>query len=99
MNIGTFTKSEDGFTGTIRTLTLSTKVKLVPVEKKSEKAPDFRILSGTLEIGAAWKNISRESRPYVSAILDDPSFPAPIYANLFENETGEHTLLWSRKES
>jgi uncharacterized protein (DUF736 family) len=27
--------------------------------------------------------------------LDDPSFNAPIYANLFEDEVGDgHTLIW-----
>jgi uncharacterized protein (DUF736 family) len=29
--------------------------------------------------------------------LDDPSFNAPIYANLFDDEDGEaFTLIWSR---
>ncbi len=29
--------------------------------------------------------------------LDDPSFNAPIYANLFDDEDGEgYTLIWSR---
>ncbi|HBF56947.1 MAG TPA: DUF736 domain-containing protein, partial [Afipia sp.] len=27
--------------------------------------------------------------------LDDPSFPAPIYASLVENEDG-YALIWSR---
>ncbi|HCX17407.1 MAG TPA: DUF736 domain-containing protein, partial [Afipia sp.] len=29
--------------------------------------------------------------------LDDPSFNAPIYANLFDDEDGDtHSLIWSR---
>ena len=28
--------------------------------------------------------------------LDDPSFTAPIYANLFEGDNGEYALIWSR---
>jgi Protein of unknown function (DUF736) len=33
---------------------------------------------------------------YLSLKLDDPSFTAPIYANLFDDEGGEgYTLLWS----
>src|SRR5690242_20374233 len=32
-NIGTFTTEKDGFTGTLRTLTLNVKVKLVPNDK------------------------------------------------------------------
>ena len=39
-NIGTFTADKDGFTGTLRTLTLNVKVKLVPNDKgSSENAP------------------------------------------------------------
>lgn len=41
--IGTFTADKDGFTGTIRTLTLNVKVKLIPNEKESENTPDFRV--------------------------------------------------------
>jgi uncharacterized protein (DUF736 family) len=36
-------------------------------------------------------------RDYLSVKLDDPSFNAPIYANLFDDEDGEtFTLIWSR---
>jgi len=32
-----------------------------------------------------------------SVKLDDPSFNAPIYANLFDDEDGDgFTLIWSR---
>jgi Protein of unknown function (DUF736) len=42
--IGTFTKTENGFTGTVKTLSLNVKtVKFVPVEGDSERGPDFRI--------------------------------------------------------
>ena len=50
-----------------------------------------------VEIGAAWSKRSDEGRDYLSLKLDDPSFNAPIYANLFDDEGGEdYTLLWSR---
>ena len=50
-----------------------------------------------MEIGAAWAKRSNEGRPYLSVKHDDPSFNAPIYANLIEDEGGEsHTLIWSR---
>ncbi|MNE94905.1 hypothetical protein D3C80_1929240 [compost metagenome] len=32
---------------------------------------------------------------YLSVKLDDPSFPAPIYASLVEVDGG-HSLIWSR---
>ena len=51
---------------------------------------------GRAEIGAAWSRRSEEGRDYLSLKLDDPSFNAPIYANLFDGEGGDHTLIWSR---
>ena len=97
-NIGTFTAQNDSFTGTVRTLTLNVKVKIIPNAKESENAPDYRIVAGNFEIGAAWKKISKAERSYLSATLDDPSFPATIYARLVEGEDGAHNLIWSRSK-
>ncbi|MBU9610608.1 DUF736 domain-containing protein [Burkholderia multivorans] len=98
-NIGTFTAEKDGFTGTLRTLTLNVKVKLVPNDKgDSGNAPDFRVQTAGHDIGAAWKKVSKSERPYVSVSLDDPSFPATVYARLIENEDGTHDLIWSRSK-
>ena len=98
-NIGTFTADKDGFTGTLRTLTLNVKVKLVPNDKgDSEKAPDFRVQAASHDIGAAWKKTSEAGRDYLSVTLDDPSFPAPVYARLIEGEDGTHDLIWSRSK-
>lgn len=96
--IGTFTHAGNGsFSGTIKTLTLNAKATLRPIDKESDKAPDFRLAVGTVECGAGWKKTSRENREYISVKLDDPTFPAPIYATLIETETpGEYALIWSR---
>jgi len=46
----------------------------------------------------AWKKTSNEGRFYVSVKLDDPSFPAPIYATLVEGEEADsYSLIWSRR--
>ncbi|MCZ7559659.1 MAG: DUF736 domain-containing protein [Burkholderiaceae bacterium] len=98
-NIGTFTADKDGFTGTLRTLTLNVKVKLVPNDKgNSENAPDFRLQAAGHDIGAAWKKTSETGREYLSVTFDDPSFPAPVYARLIEGEAGTHDLIWSRSK-
>ncbi|MGB3068942.1 MAG: DUF736 domain-containing protein [Ottowia sp.] len=98
-NIGTFTAEKDGFTGQLRTLTLNVKVKLVPNDKgENENASDIRLQAAGHDIGAAWKKISEAGRPYVSVSLDDPSFPATVYARLIENEDGTHDLIWSRSK-
>ena len=49
--IGTFTRAEDGsYTGTIKTLSLNVKARLLPAEpSQSEKAPALRVM----EIGRA----------------------------------------------
>jgi uncharacterized protein (DUF736 family) len=96
--IGSFTASENGYSGSIKTLTLNIKAKFVPSDSENDKAPDYRIFVGTTEFGAAWKKTARESdREYLSVKLDDPSFPAPIYASLVKVEGDEgYTLIWSR---
>ncbi|MFO1108407.1 MAG: DUF736 domain-containing protein [Bradyrhizobium sp.] len=98
--IGTFTASDNGFAGSIKTLTLNIKAKFIANEKENDKAPDYRIFAGTaVEFGAAWKKTARDSdREYLSVKLDDPSFPAPIYASLVKVDDGESfTLIWSRR--
>ena len=51
-----------------------------------------------VEIGAAWSKRSGEGRDYLGLKLDDPSFTAPIFANLFDDESGDtHSLIWSRQ--
>lgn len=47
--IGTFTSNGNGFTGSIRTLTLNVKAKLTRVENPSDKGPQFRIFAGTVD--------------------------------------------------
>lgn len=100
--IGTFTPARDGFLqGTIRTLTLDTPAQLEPIHSEAEGAPAYRVYAGEIELGAAWAKVGRESgRAYHQVRLDDPSFPAPIFANLIADpETGIHSLIWSRPKT
>jgi uncharacterized protein (DUF736 family) len=97
--IGTFTAADNGYTGSVKTLTLNVKAKFVATEKTNEKAPDYRIVAGATEFGAAWKQKAQNSdREYLSVKLDDPSFPVPIYAALVKGEGDDSfTLIWSRR--
>jgi len=96
--IGTFTKSGDTFTGSVKTLNINAKTSIKTADKGSGKAPDYRVFSGSVEFGAAWKKTSGEGRDYLSVKLDDPSLPAPIYATLVESEeAGSFSLIWSRR--
>ena len=98
--IGTFKKSGNNeFTGEIVTLSVQAKgVRIVPETRATgENAPSHRVLVGRAEIGAAWSKRSNEGRDYLGLKLDDPSFTAPIFANLFDDEDGEsYSLIWSR---
>ena len=101
--IGTFKKTgSNEFTGEIVTLSLQTKnVRIVADSRASgENAPSHRVYVGRVEIGAAWSKRSNEGRSYLGLKLDDPSFTAPIFANLFDDEDGEgYSLIWSRPNS
>lgn len=98
--IGTFTKQADGsFSGSIQTLSVQAKsVKIVAEDgSKSDNAPTHRLMVGRAEIGAGWTKVSNEGREYLGLKIDDPSFTAPIYANLFEDQDGSgYSLIWSR---
>ncbi|WBU64667.1 DUF736 domain-containing protein [Paracoccus aerodenitrificans] len=97
--IGTFKKTGNEFTGEIVTLSVQAKgVRIIPDTRSAgENAPSHRVLVGRAEIGAAWSKRSNEGRDYLGLKLDDPSFTAPIYANLFDDEDGEgYSLIWSR---
>ena len=98
--IGTFKKtSTNEFTGEIVTLSVQAKgVRIVPESSRSgENTPSHRVYIGRVEIGAAWSKRSSEGRDYLGLKLDDPSFTAPIFANLFDDEGGEgYSLIWSR---
>ena len=97
--IGTFTAVEDGYAGTIRTLTLNARVDVVANDRKEgDKAPDFRILAGGNEIGAAWRRTKqRTEETYLRVKLDDPALPQPIWGALLEaTEDGIVRLVWRR---
>ncbi len=99
--IGTFTRDAklDIFSGRLRTLTLDIEVEFVPRAGRSDndKAPNYYIWSNGLQIGAAWTKASRDTgAEYLSAKLDDPMFPAPIYVSLTQGDGGEWRMIWAR---
>ena len=100
--IGTFSKTDDSFVGTIRTMTINVKAQLVPnSDKASDGAPDFRLYAGGAELGAAWRQESKDGEtPYLAVKLDDPSFASPVRAAFFENEKdGTGVMVWNRTKT
>ena len=100
--IGSFTLKDGTYTGTIRTMTINVKAQLVPnKDKANDDAPDFRLYAGGAELGAAWKQESKDGEtPYLAIKLDDPSFAGPMRAAFFENEAeGTGVMVWNRSRT
>lgn len=98
--IGSFAPTTDGYVGTIRTITMRAKLRIVAVDKKlRDDQPDFKIMLGSHEIGAAWKARTHETEPreYLSAMIDDPMFPEPLRGALFEDNRNL-SFVWRRKQ-
>lgn len=97
--IGSFKKVGSDYQGEIVTLSLQTRNVRILADDTStnDNAPSHRVFVGRAEIGAAWAKRSNEGRDYLSLKLDDPSFAAAIFANLFDDEDGKtSSLIWSR---
>jgi uncharacterized protein (DUF736 family) len=99
--IGTFKTTDNGYEGTLETLTLKAKLSIEPAKKNNDSQPDYRVYHVTdhfkSDIGAAWKKTSRDHAEYLSVSIDDISFPAKAYCRLVKTgaEKG-HTLFWDR---
>ena len=61
--------------------------------KEWSKSTPAAAYVGRAEIGAAWSMPSRGGLRASRSSPDDPSFNAPIYANLFDDEGGERSSL------
>ena len=98
--IGTFTRKDDGFFGRIQPLSVDAEVSILPaVGLEAENAPNHRIFTNGLEVGAAWDRTGDKAGNYLSVTIDDPTFAQPIRARLFESDTKKDTwnLLWTRR--
>ncbi|MGK9232194.1 DUF736 family protein [Inquilinus limosus] len=100
--IGIFRPARDGgWIGSIRTLTIDAKLRLVPNDNRdSDRAPAFRVFVGPSRIGEAWEARSGGDSPrdYLRVRLDDPGLLEPLSAALFvADDRREAQLVWSRR--
>jgi uncharacterized protein (DUF736 family) len=101
--IGQVTKAQDGsFKGQLKTLSIRADILIQPNGRKTgDTQPDFRVLSGDVEIGAGWNRRSEGSgRDYVSLSLAAPEFgPRRLYANLGraagQDDEDTFALIWN----
>jgi uncharacterized protein (DUF736 family) len=101
--IGSFTRTEQGYKGRLKTLTLDVDLTIVPIQPTdADHAPDYRIYLGPddhgLEVGAGWKRSGEKAGNYLSLLIDDPMFTQPLRANLFQVDAKGRSfhLLWNR---
>ncbi len=102
MIIGKFERTAlGGWSGVIHSLMICTKARFVPNDnKRNDRSPDFRIVSGNCDIDVAWRRstVGTGPRGFLSVKLDDPSLSEPLSAALFESSTsGEAELVWGRQ--
>ncbi|MBV9510544.1 MAG: DUF736 domain-containing protein [Caulobacteraceae bacterium] len=100
--IGYVTRTSDGFKGQIRTLSIRTDIEIVPNRgKTAPNQPDYRVLSGPVELGAGWIKTGEQSgNPYVSLGIAAPEFgPRRIYVNLGraagQDDEDVFALIWN----
>lgn len=100
--IGQFVRTQLGYAGRVRTLSLNLPLVFVPAEHSdAEQAPDYRIRVGDedgVEVGAGWIQSGDRAGTYISVLLDDPSLGQPIRARLFQSDKSvrEWGLHWTR---
>jgi uncharacterized protein (DUF736 family) len=95
--IGKFTKTGEEFAGTIKTLLLTAKVKIVPVRNKKAKSPDYTVSTqDDILLGFARMKVSANDNKYLLIKLDDPALPAPIFCVLLKRDDGSYNLNWNR---
>jgi len=94
-NIGSFKKVGQEFQGEIVTLSLQTKgVRIVPeTDAPTTTRPSHRVYVGRAEIGRPGRSVPARDATTSRSSFDDPSFNAPIYANLFDGRRRESFTL------
>ncbi len=100
--IGRVIRRGDGsYAGFLATLSIRKNITFVPKDKTSDQQPDFVIMAGDIEIGAAWNKTGQASgKEYVSVSMAAPEFgDRTLYANLGRpagsDDEDEFAIIWS----
>jgi uncharacterized protein (DUF736 family) len=95
--IANLTKKDDGFSGTLILPSLNgMRITFEPVKNPTEKGPDYRVIMGGFEAGAAWKKTSKAGNAYISAKISEPSFHGvTIYPVVVKSEKAGYLLDWN----
>ena len=95
MIIGKFTRTANGYTGKLVTLTHKQALKIEP----AERGADYQVTMEGAEVGAAWKKTAKDTgKAYLSVKLDSPFLAAAVNGALIEQQDGSHILVWNRDQ-
>ncbi|WP_028464275.1 DUF736 domain-containing protein [Nisaea denitrificans] len=101
--IGYTTKNQDHYKGRIKTVSIDTNITIMPnLEKSTDNAPDFIILSDNFPIGTANAKVGEASkREYLTLYFDSPDLPAHFFVNMIQDpkqdDPNVYVLLWDQK--
>jgi uncharacterized protein (DUF736 family) len=96
IELGRFRRTDTGYAGALKTLTLEKELRIEPAPQTSEKSPDHRLFSGEAECGAAWTP-DEDNGTVLSLKIEDPALAAPIRARLVKGrDEDDFVLLWRR---
>jgi uncharacterized protein (DUF736 family) len=100
--IGYVQRLQDGsFKGSIRTLSVSAEITIIPNRGKSGEQPDYRVLAGNVELGGGWIRTGEVSgREYVRLAMSAPELgQRTLYANLGraagQDDEDSYAIIWS----
>jgi uncharacterized protein (DUF736 family) len=97
LTIGTFIQDGDDFVGAITTVTFQEQAAILPnLDKRGKRSPDYRVYANGVQIGEARK-ATVESGPYLSVVIDDPSFAGPVHCRLLDEGYGQYRLDWNHR--
>jgi uncharacterized protein (DUF736 family) len=100
--IGYVQRNADGsFKGSIRTLSVRAEVEIIPNRGKMGEQPDYRVLSGGVELGGGWIRTGEVSqREYIRLSMSAPELGArTLYANLGraagQDDEDAYAIIWN----
>lgn len=97
VQLGRFHRTDTGYAGVLKTLSLEVPVRIEPAAgQTNDRAPDHRVFAGEAECGAAWTP-EEENGAVLNVKIDDPAFAAPIRGRLVRGKDEEDfVLVWRR---
>lgn len=100
--IGYVQRLADGsFKGSIRTLSVNAEVQIIPNRGKTGEQPDYRVVSGGVELGGGWVRTGEVSqREYVRLSMSAPELgQRTLYANLGraagQDDDETYAIIWN----